>query len=120
MSKAKDKGSRLERKVAKLIRQKGLDPKARRMPLSGAWSHFPEDIYTELPVHIECKNQEKLRIWEWWQKIRHRHNPILVVSGNYRPILAVVDIDYLLDLLKTEQDYLNDVSRETVSTGTEG
>lgn len=108
----KEKGSRLERDVAKAIRRKGLDPKARRMPLSGAFSHLPEDIYTQLDVHIECKNQERLRIWEWWDKIRGKRNPILVVSGNYRPNLAVVALDYLLDLLKTEQDYLRDVTAE--------
>lgn len=103
----KAKGSRLERSVAGAMRRKGLDPNAKRMPLSGAFSHLPEDIYTSLPIHIECKNQERLRIWEWWQKIRDRRNPILVISANHRPELAVVDLEYLLDLLKTEQDYLN-------------
>lgn len=121
MKSPKQKGSRLERQVAKAIRQKGLDPKAQRMPLSGAWAHLPEDIYTSLDLHIECKNQERLRIWEWWQKIRNRRNPVLVVSGNYRPTLAVVDLDFLLDLLKTEQEFLEESSpRGTVSTGTEG
>lgn len=103
----KAKGSRLERQLAGMIRKKGLDPKARRMPLSGAFSHLPEDIYTILPYHFEAKNQEKLKIWEWWEKIRNKRNPVLVVSGNFRPVLAVVDIDLLLNLLKIEQDYLS-------------
>lgn len=106
----KAKGSRLERKVAELIRRKKLDPKAQRMPLSGAWSHLPADIYTSLDIHIECKNQERVKLWEWWNKIRDKRNPILCISGNHRPILAVVDVEYLLDLLKIEQEYLEEVS----------
>ena len=110
---AKAKGSRLEREVAKLIRRKGLDANARRMPLSGAWAHLPADIYTTLDVHIDCKNQERLKIWERWGKVRDRRNPILIVSGNHRPNLAVVDLDYLLNLMKTEKDYLEDVTGES-------
>ena len=78
----KAKGSRLEREVARLIRAKGLDPKASRMPLSGAMWNLKEDIHTTLPYHMECKNQETLKIWEWWQKIRDYRNPVLIFSGN--------------------------------------
>lgn len=106
------KGKRLEYKIASLIRKKGLDPNAKRMPRSGALAHLPEDVLTSLPVHIEAKNRERVRLWDWWQETRSRafgsNQPVLVISGNHRPILAVVDIDYLLDLLKTEQDALNE------------
>lgn len=101
----KGKGDRFERKVALMIRDKGLDDNAKRMPLSGAWSHLPEDIWTQLDVHIECKNQERLLIWQWWKKIRDKRNPVLVFSGNHRPILAAVDFNYLLGLWMIEQDY---------------
>ena len=106
---AKEKGSRLERRVAGAIRHKGLDPNARRMPLSGAFAHLPEDIYTCLPYHIECKNQERIKLWEWWQKIRDKHNPVLVISGNNRPDLAVIDLNLFLDLLLIEQETLETV-----------
>ena len=108
----KRKGDRLERKVAALIRHKGLDPKARRMPLSGAWDHLPGDIYTSLPYSFEIKNTERIKIWEFWDQTKNQcpmgQVPVLAVSSNNRPILAVLDFEYLLDLLKIEQDYLAD------------
>jgi len=107
----KKKGARLERKLASLIRQKGLDKDAKRMPLSGAFDHLKSDIYTRLPYSFECKNQERVKLWEWWAQAKEQaklaEKPVLVISGNYRPILAVVEIDTLLDLLKVEQDYLD-------------
>ena len=106
----KEKGSRLERKIAQLIREKGLDKKACRMPLSGAMPHLQADVYTSLPIHIEAKNQERVQLWSWWNTLKGKakfgKDPILVISGNHRPILAVVEIEYLLNLLKTEQNYI--------------
>lgn len=104
------KGKRLELKVAALIRNKGLDERAQRMPLSGAMTHLEGDIHTRLPYHFECKNQERVQLWEFWEQTRSQapaaHAPVLVVSGNFRPILAVVDVELLLNLLRIEQDYL--------------
>jgi len=109
----KQKGSRLERQIATLIRQKGLDPNCKRMPLSGAFTHLPQDIYTSLPIHIEAKNQERLRVWEWWQELRAKakmgKDPILIVSGNHRPILAIMDVEYFLNLLLIEKQYLGEI-----------
>jgi Holliday junction resolvase len=110
----KEKGSRLERKVAQLIREKGLDKNARRMPLSGAFPHLQADIYTSLPVHIEAKNQERVRLWEWWQTVRAKSkfgkDPVLCISANNRPIIAVIDYEYLLNLWKIEQQYLSEAN----------
>ncbi len=107
------KGKRLEYKVSALIRKKGLDKNCKRMPRSGALSHLPEDILTKLPIHIECKNREKIKFWQWYDETRNRstfgREPCLVITSNHRPIVAVVDIEYLLNLLKIEQDYLQEV-----------
>jgi len=106
----REKGRRLELKIAKMIRRKGLDDKASRMPMSGAFPHLQADIYTSLPLHIEVKNQEKVRLWEWWEttrsKARPPKEPCLVISGNFRPIVAVVRFEYLLDLLRAEKESL--------------
>ena len=97
---AHQKGKRLERKVAKLIREK-LGIKAYRTPLSGATEGFKGDIWVEgLPFYWECKNRERINIWQEWQKIRDHKNPILVISGNFRPILVVMDIELFLEILK--------------------
>lgn len=106
----KAKGSRLERKVASLIRSKGLDPNARRMIGSGAFDDYKSDIYAPaVPLTFEMKNQERLQIWQAWEQAKSVEKPLkpacLVISGNYRPILAVVDIDTLLNLLAEINDY---------------
>lgn len=100
----KEKGSRLERKVASALRSSGLDPKAMRMPLSGASWSLPSDIYTSLPISIECKNTEKIRLWEFWDQCRNQkignRMPVLAISSNNRPILMAVDLDDFINLLK--------------------
>lgn len=100
----KAKGRRLELKVASLIREAGLDKNASRMPLSGAFWALPGDIKTNLPLTIECKNTERHRIWKEWEEAVNRNcpsnDPVLVISGNNRPILAVIDINFLLILLR--------------------
>jgi len=103
---AKAKGSRLERAVAQAIRHKGLDDKAGRMPLSGADSHLKGDVRTDLPYTIECKNTERVQLWKAWQQAvdqSHYHPPVLCISANHRPVLAVVELDTLLNLMLCEQ-----------------
>lgn len=103
----KQKGSRLERKVAELYRKHGID--AHRMPLSGAMELHRGDIAFRfyMPFKVECKNQEKVKVWEWWQQTRSQitgvEEPVLFISGNHRPILAVVDAEYLIRLQAIEE-----------------
>lgn len=111
---SREKGKRLERKVAALLRTKGLDPKAQRTPMSGAMSQWKGDVLTDLPIHIECKNQEKIRFWEYVEQASQQcpmaHNWILAISSNNRPVVAVVDVEWLMDLLVIEQELLDAVS----------
>jgi len=99
---AKAKGKRLENKVAALWRHKIKDF-AISTPGSGSGQNFKEDVYNRY-YSIECKNQEKVQLWKWWDQARsHPANakpPVLMISGNYRPILAVMDIDEFLNLVK--------------------
>jgi hypothetical protein len=105
----KQKGKRLEIKVAKRIREMGLDVDAKRMPGSGAFDGFKGDIYTKLPYSWEIKNQEKVTLWEWWEQTKAQETPykpgILVVGGNFRPALAVMDLDTFLNLLLEIKQY---------------
>lgn len=116
MGAAKDKGSRLERLVAEQLRRSGLDPKASRMPLSGADSHLKGDVRTELPYTIECKNTERIQLWKSWEQAReqsHYHPPLLCVTSNYRPVLAVMDLDTLVHLLQCEKQLESAVYAQT-------
>jgi len=105
----KRKGSRLERKVATLIRRKGLDKNAKRMVLSGADWAFRGDINTSLPFSFECKNNERHKIWKEWDQAKGQEKPfkpaVLIASGNFRPILCIMEIETFLDLLKELEDY---------------
>jgi hypothetical protein len=104
----KKKGSRLERKVAQLIRLKGLDKNAGRQVLSGGDWAYRGDIRTSLPYQIECKNNERHNIWKEWEQAKDQEKPmkpaVLCISGNYRPILCMMEIDTFLNLVKEIKD----------------
>jgi len=105
----KAKGSRLELKVAKRLRELDIDPKAARMPLSGASWALRSDIHTTFPYMIECKNQERMNFWEWWEQAKAEEKPmkpsILVHSANHRPIMVSMELETFLQLYKEMLDY---------------
>lgn len=86
----KAKGTRLEKYVALRLNQvlgKDYGVKAQRMPMSGAIEGFKSDIFVNLPVSFECKNQEKWTIPEWWDQATSQASigkmPILVASRKF-------------------------------------
>ncbi len=105
----KAKGQRLEKKVAQRIREMGLDKDAKRMPASGSMYGWESDIFTHLPFRFEIKNQENVRLWEFWGQAKAQEGPykpaVLIVGGNYRSPLACMDLDTFLNLLKEIKDY---------------
>lgn len=90
----KAKGAKLEKEVARLYRHYGLFPDARRQLLSGG-SYLKGDIYKGVSdwASDECKNAETIRIPEWWAQTQAQcssnQEPVLHISGNYRPIVTV-------------------------------
>lgn len=113
MSESSQKGRALELAVAAALRRKGLDRGARRMSGSGRISHRPGDVFTSIPYSFECKAVERINLWACWDQCRNQARlgrpPVLVISGDSRPELAVVSLDTLLNLLKIEQDFLADI-----------
>lgn len=99
----KAKGTRLEKKFAQLIREKGLDDNAKRMVLSGGAFGFETDIFTKLPWAFEVKNQEKIQFWQWWEQAEEQRKPFkppaLVFSANFRPIMIALTANDFLELL---------------------
>ncbi len=56
-----------------------------------------------LPVSIECKNRAAFAIYKDYKQAESNgkdYEPVLVIKQNHSDPLAVVDLDYLLDLLK--------------------
>lgn len=104
----KQKGSRLERTFAKMIRHKGLDDKASRQVLSGGSWTAPTDIHTTLPFAFECKDQEKMSFWAWWEQAKAQETiykpAVLVHTANHRPIIVSMDAETFLNLLKEVEE----------------
>lgn len=104
----KAKGTRLEKKFAQMIREKGLDADATRMVLSGAAFGFETDIRTKLPFAFEVKNQEKIKFWEWWEQTERGRKafktPVLVFSANFRPVMVALTAEDFLNLLAELED----------------
>lgn len=100
----KAKGSRLERDIAAAYRSSGLFPKAQRMPMSGAMAYHKGDIFKgETDEFVEeAKNQEKVKLWEWWQQAKDQctglEKPMLHISRNYSEILTVMRFDDVLQM----------------------
>lgn len=64
----KAKGRDFENEIALSIRESGLDPEAKRMPLSGAVAGLKGDIITSLPFAIECKFQQTTSFKQWYKQ----------------------------------------------------
>lgn len=107
---AKQKGNRAERKVAEAYRRYEIDPKASRMPMSGAMQHFKGDIWKPNDYEFvdEVKCAETVKFWQWWAQAESQADgariPILHITANHRPILTVMDLDTYLDLRKQIKD----------------
>lgn len=103
------KGANLERKIAKEL-SRGLGVKAKRSFQSGAHWSWKSDIYAPgLNFSIECKNQERHKIWKEWEQAESQRKPfsppVLMISGNYRPILAIMDLNDWINLVKEKNEW---------------
>jgi hypothetical protein len=119
MINAKNKGSAFERKVVKELVRSGLVPKAKRSFQSGAHWSYKSDIYAPgLNYSIECKNQERIRIWDFWEQAESQRKPysppVLMVSSNFRPILAVMDLKDWIDLIKEKDEWKQKAKNKNV------
>jgi len=109
----KAKGCRAERAVAEAYRHYGIDPKASRMPMSGAMMWHKGDIWkpNDHEYVDEVKNQEKVSLWAWWAQAESQASglqiPLLHITRNNSPILTVMKLDSYMNLRKTIKDLEN-------------
>jgi len=103
MSEAFDRGRDTEREVAALIRKK-LKVHVQRDKQSGAGTNKSDirDYYQEIPLAIECKDQETLKVKEWMRQTidaaSFNQTPTLVFRMETE-LMAVVPFSNLLDFL---------------------
>ena len=104
---AKNKGKRLQNNVRDLLLESftELDPDDVRSAIMG---ESGEDIKLspaarkQIPFSFECKNQEKLNIWDSLQQAEENsgdYSPVLIFKRNRSKTYAVVEIDKFIELI---------------------
>ena len=103
---AKNKGKRLQNKVRDLILEKfntleDDDVRSTTMGDSGEDVLLSPAARKLFPFSIECKNQEKLNIWESYKQASDnagKYEPIVVIKRNNQKPLVLIDAEYFVRL----------------------
>ena len=103
-SSAKNKGRTLQKWVVeKLIETFNIHPEDIKSCSMGAGG---EDVIMAraarefFPFSIECKNVEKLNVWEAYEQAKNNCNgyePIVVMKKNHKKPLLVIDAEYFIE-----------------------
>ena len=100
---AKAKGRRLQQWVRDQLIDKLLiseeDVESRSMGASGEDLIMARDARRKFPYSIECKNVEKLNVWEAYEQAKANsgnHEPIVIMKKNGKKPLVVIDAEYFI------------------------
>ena len=104
---AKAKGRRLQQQFRELlIEELGIHPQdieSRSMGAGGEDLIMARAAREKFPYSIECKNQEKLNLWESYKQATENskdYEPIVVIKKNNHKKLVIVDAEYFVKLHK--------------------
>ncbi len=102
---AKAKGRRLQQWVRdQLIEELDVHPEdieSRSMGAGGEVLIMARAAREKFPYSVECKNQEKLNVWESYSQATENsgdYEPIVVIKRNNHKPLVVVDAEYFVRL----------------------
>jgi len=108
---AKGKGRRLQQWVVqKLIETFDIHPEDIKSCSMGAGG---EDVVMaraareKFPFSVECKNVEKLNVWDAYEQARANCNgyePIVVMKKNHKKPLVVIDAEYFIKMVGGLED----------------
>ena len=108
---AKAKGRRLQQWVRdKLIEMLDIHPEdieSRSMGAGGEDLIMARAARQKFPHSIECKNVEKLNIWEAYEQASANcgdYEPVVVIKKNGKKPLVVVDAEYYIQLFGENTD----------------
>ena len=108
---AKAKGRRLQQWVRdKLVECLNIHPEdieSRSMGAGGEDLIMARAARMKFPHSIECKNVEKLNIWEAYEQASANcgdYEPIVVMKKNGKKPLVVVDAEYYIQLFGGKSD----------------
>ena len=103
MLNANKKGKRFELQIAKYLSRE-FETSIRRTPNSGGLSIKGDIMATQgilSEFNWECKNQEKINIWESYKQADENSNsyePVVVLKRNKHKPLVLVDAEYFVEL----------------------
>ena len=107
---AKAKGRRLQQWFRdQLIEKLEVHPEdieSRSMGAGGEDLIMARAARGKFPYSVECKNQEKLNIWESYSQAVdncNNYEPVVVIKRNNHKALVVVDAEYFVGLHKNEK-----------------
>ena len=99
---AKAKGRRLQQWMRDLLIEKlevhPEDIESRSMGAGGEDLIMARAARKKFPYSIECKNQEKVNIWDSYEQAQENsgdYEPIVVLKRNNTKPLVLIDADYL-------------------------
>jgi hypothetical protein len=102
---AKAKGRRFQQWVRdKLIEVLDIHPEdieSRSMGAGGEDLIMARAARETFPYSIECKNQEKINLWESYKQATEnsgKYEPVVFIKRNNHKPLVVVDADYFINL----------------------
>ena len=105
---AKNKGKRLQNSVRDILLETFTqleedDIKSTTMGESGEDIQLSPAARKLIPYAIECKNQEKINIWESLKQAEsnsEKRKPVLIIKRNRSKTYAVLEIQDFIDLIK--------------------
>ena len=102
---AKSKGRRLQQWIRDLLIEKLKihpdDIESRSMGAGGEDLIMARAARESFPYSVECKNQEKINIWESYKQAEDNskdYEPIVVLKRNNQKPLILVDAEYFVNL----------------------
>ena len=102
---AKAKGRKLQQWVRdQLIEQLDVHPEdieSRSMGAGGEDLIMARAAREKFPMSIECKNQEKVNVWEAYKQAEDnsgKYEPVVIIKRNKSRPLVVVDAEYFVSL----------------------
>ena len=104
---AKAKGRRLQQWFRDLLIDKlGIhkeDIESRSMGAGGEDLIMSRSARDKFPYSVECKNQEKINIWESYKQAEENskdYEPVVVIKRNNSKPLVLVDAEYFVSMFK--------------------
>ena len=104
---AKSKGRKLKQWMRNLLIEKleihQEDIESRSMGAGGEDLIMARAARAKFPLSIECKNQEKVNVWEAYKQAEENsksYEPIVVIKRNNSKPLVVIDAEYFVSMFK--------------------